>query len=87
MASVIPVFFGISQCLIVVRVAISKELAQSRGSSQSRSRAVASSAMPSLVLPNDLGTTQDKYASDYSSAEEHTLDVMSRNSGVIGGAL
>ena len=74
MACVLPVFFGISQCLIVVRVAIANEFGQSRGS---RSRPSGSSRAISFAMPSFFNSTHDKVASDYvERPEEHRLTAL-----------
>ncbi|KAI0724366.1 hypothetical protein C8T65DRAFT_563789 [Cerioporus squamosus] len=71
MACVLPVFFGISQCLIVVRVAIAKEFNQSRSS---RTRVPGSTRTISFAIPSFLHSGHDKVSSDYvERPEEHTL--------------
>ncbi|KAH9944548.1 uncharacterized protein BXZ73DRAFT_97031 [Epithele typhae] len=79
MASVIPDFFGISQCLIVVRVALSNEFS---------ARAPPSSRTISFVVPSQLfSTTQNKcdgstaYAETEAEAcpEQHTLQPVTRS--------
>ena len=81
MASVLPVFFGISQCLIVVRVALSRELTQSRRTT-SRTRGPSSRTL-SFAAPSHLFSRSDKHRSDYPEPEpeEHTLDTLSRPPG------
>ncbi|RPD81809.1 hypothetical protein L226DRAFT_518066 [Lentinus tigrinus ALCF2SS1-7] len=77
MACVLPVFFGISQCLIVVRVAIANELNQSRGSG---TRVTGSSRTIAFAIPSFLHSDHDKVASDYvERSEEHTLAVLPRS--------
>lgn len=83
MASVIPVFFGISQCLIVVRVAVSKEFAALREGSSSTTPRTDRARIPTFLTPSSVTATatHGKYSSDYLGGvpEEHTLDVLRRN--------
>ena len=74
MESVLPDFFGISQCLIVVRVAFSKEFGSSRGTTGPSSRTI------SFAHPSHLFSGSDKYRTDYVEAapEEHTLEPLPR---------
>ncbi|KAI1797703.1 hypothetical protein LXA43DRAFT_1088782 [Ganoderma leucocontextum] len=85
MASVIPVFFGISQCLIVVRVAVSKEFAALRESSSTSNLRTDRARIPTFLTPSSVTATAShgKFSSDYVGGvpEEHTLDVLRRGPG------
>ncbi|KAI0336005.1 hypothetical protein GY45DRAFT_1430191 [Cubamyces sp. BRFM 1775] len=90
MASVLPVFFGISQCLIVVRVTLANEFARSRPQIQSseerrshRRLQTLSSGTPSVAMVNGHGkigstdTVSKSGASMGTGEEEHMLRVLS----------
>lgn len=83
MASVIPVFFGISQCLIVVRIAVTKEFASLRGTNSTSALRTSRARIPTFFAPSSLTatSTQGKCSSDYlgGGPEEHALDVLRRD--------
>ncbi|KAI0690557.1 hypothetical protein C8T65DRAFT_587817 [Cerioporus squamosus] len=81
MASVIPVFFGISQCLIVVRIALTNEFgSQKRLQSQSGLSSHLSDGSRTIGLPSSrYSMAAPKFAETYS--DEHVLEVLPHGRG------
>ncbi|KAI0768471.1 hypothetical protein BD413DRAFT_126095 [Trametes elegans] len=83
MACVLPVFFGISQCLIVVRVALSSEFGKSRTECTSPPGARDTSATLSFAHPDVTTSSHDKFPPEYATmisdtdgTEEYVLNTL-----------